>query len=35
MGIDAEELIDYPHLTYAGVATLIEMSEESKQCWFV
>jgi peroxiredoxin family protein len=35
MGIDAEELIDYPHLTFAGVATLIEMSDQSKQCWFV
>ncbi len=35
MGIDQEELIDYPNLTFAGVATLIEMSEKSKQCWFM
>jgi peroxiredoxin family protein len=35
MGIDKEELIDYPHLTFAGVATLVEMSEESRQCWFM
>jgi peroxiredoxin family protein len=35
MGIEDDELIDYPNLTFAGVATLIEMSEQSKQCWFM
>lgn len=35
MEITQEELIDYPHLTFAGVASLIEMSSQSKQCWFV
>lgn len=35
MEITPEELIDYPHLTFAGVAALIEMCGESKQCWFM
>jgi peroxiredoxin family protein len=35
MGIDKEELIDYPNISYAGVAALIDMATESKQCWFV
>ncbi len=35
MGIGHEDLIDYPNLTYAGVATLIEMAGESKHCWFM
>ena len=35
MEISREELIDYPHLTFAGVASLIEMCSESKQCWFM
>ncbi len=35
MEISREELIDYPHLTFAGVASLIEMSSQSKQCLFI
>ncbi|MEJ2116397.1 MAG: DsrE/DsrF/DrsH-like family protein [Alphaproteobacteria bacterium] len=35
MEISREELIDYPHLTFAGVATLIEMSSRSKQTMFM
>jgi peroxiredoxin family protein len=35
MEISREELIDYPHLTFAGVASLVEMSSQSKQCWFM
>lgn len=35
MGIEAEELIDYPHLSFAGVAALASMASESKQCWFM
>ena len=35
MGIKREELIDYPHLTFAGVAALIEMCGQSKQCLFM
>ncbi len=35
MDINREELIDYPHLTYAGVATFIEMCSQSRQCWFM
>ena len=35
MEIDREELIDYPHLTFAGVAAFIDLCSESKQCWFM
>ncbi|NDU93026.1 MAG: hypothetical protein G3I10_10575 [Ferrovum sp.] len=35
MGIKREELIDYPHLNFAGVAALVDMSTQSKQCWFM
>jgi peroxiredoxin family protein len=35
MGIKREDLIDYPHLNFAGVATLIDMCTHSKQCWFM
>jgi peroxiredoxin family protein len=35
MGISREELIDYPNLTFAGVASLVEMCSQSKQCWFM
>lgn len=35
MDIEREELIDYPNLTFAGVAAFIEMCSQSKQCWFV
>jgi len=35
MGIKREELIDYPNLTIAGMASFVDMCGESKQCWFV
>ena len=35
MEIGREELIEYPHLTFAGVGALIEMCGRSKQCWFM
>jgi peroxiredoxin family protein len=35
MGISQDELIDYPHMTIAGVATFIEMCGQSKQCFFM
>ena len=35
MEISPEELIDYPHLTFAGVASLIEVCGQSKHCWFM
>ena len=35
MGIKREDLIDYPNLKFAGVATLIDMCSHSKQCWFM
>ena len=35
MDINHDELIDYPNLTFAGVATFIEMCTQSKQCWFM
>jgi peroxiredoxin family protein len=35
MDIKREELIDYPHLSFAGVATFIDMCSRSKQCWFM
>ena len=35
MEIRHEELIDYPNLTFAGVAALIEMASRSKQCLFL
>jgi peroxiredoxin family protein len=35
MDIDREELIDYPNLTFAGAAALIDMCSQSKQCWFM
>ncbi len=35
MEISREELIDYPHLEFAGVASLIEMCGQSKQCLFM
>lgn len=35
MGIAPEDLIEYPHLTFAGVAALIEMCSQSKQCLFI
>lgn len=35
MGIERDELIDYPNLSFAGVASLIDMCSQSKQCWFM
>ena len=35
MEIKREELIDYPNLNFAGVAALVDMSSQSKQCWFM
>ena len=35
MEIERAELIDYPNLTFAGVAAFIDMCSQSKQCWFV
>lgn len=35
MEISREELIDYPNLTFAGVASLVEMCTQSKQCLMI
>jgi len=35
MDIKREDLIDYPHLKFAGIATFIDMCGRSKQCWFM
>ncbi len=35
MGIKPEELIDYPNLSFAGVAAFVDMCSQSKQCWFM
>jgi peroxiredoxin family protein len=35
MGLQAEEMIDYPHLDYVGVGTFINMINESKQVLFL
>lgn len=35
MGIGRDELVDYPNLEFAGVASLVEMCSRSKQCWFM
>jgi len=35
MGIKREELIDYPNLSFAGVAAFVDMCSQSKQCWFM
>ena len=35
MGIKPEELIDYPQLSFAGVAAFVDMCSQSKQCWFM
>ncbi|HTY02804.1 MAG TPA: DsrE/DsrF/DrsH-like family protein [Rhodocyclaceae bacterium] len=35
MDLDRDELIDYPNITYAGVAAFIDLCSESKQCWFM
>lgn len=35
MEIDREELIDYPNLTFAGVAAFIDLCSNSRQCWFM
>ncbi len=35
MEIDRDELIDYPNITFAGVAAFIDLCSSSKQCWFM
>ena len=35
MDIERDELIDYPNITFAGVAAFIDLCSQSKQCWFV
>lgn len=35
MGINREELIEYPQLSFAGVAAFVDMCSQSKQCWFM
>ena len=35
MGIKREELIDYPNVSFAGVAAFVDMCSQSKQCWFM
>lgn len=35
MGIKREELIEYPQLSFAGVAAFVDMCSQSKQCWFM
>ena len=35
MGIKREELIDYPQMSFAGVAAFVDMCSQSKQCWFM
>ncbi|HEY8905707.1 MAG TPA: DsrE/DsrF/DrsH-like family protein [Rhodoferax sp.] len=35
LDIEREELIDYPHLTFAGVGAFVDLCSHSKQCWFM
>jgi len=35
LGLKPEDLMDYPNLSFAGVASLIDMGSQSKQCWFM
>jgi len=35
MGFKREEMIDYPNLTYAGVATFLEEAQNSKVQLFI
>lgn len=35
MGIKRDELVDYPQLSFAGVAAFVDMCSQSKQCWFM
>jgi peroxiredoxin family protein len=35
MGIQREELIDYPHMEFVGVGTFVDVFSNSKQCWFL
>jgi peroxiredoxin family protein len=35
MDLERDELIDYPNITFAGVAAFIDLCSESKQCWFM
>jgi peroxiredoxin family protein len=34
MGFKKEEFIEYPHIDYVGVGTIVDMFSKSKQCWF-
>jgi len=35
MGIQKEELIDYPGLDLVGVGAFVNMFDKAKQCWFL
>jgi peroxiredoxin family protein len=35
MGIQKDELIDYPNMDFVGVGSFIDMASSSKQCWFM
>jgi peroxiredoxin family protein len=35
LDLERDELIDYPNVTFAGVAAFIDLCSESKQCWFM
>jgi peroxiredoxin family protein len=35
MGIKKEELIDYPHMSYVGVGSFVDIFGKAKQCWFM
>ncbi len=35
MDIKPDELIDYPHLKFAGLTTFVDQCSRSKQCWFM
>jgi peroxiredoxin family protein len=35
MDLERDELIDYPNITFAGVAAFIDLCSESKHCWFM
>ncbi len=35
MGFKKEEIIDYPHLRYAGATTFVADAGESSMQWFI
>jgi peroxiredoxin family protein len=35
MDLERDELIDYPNVTFAGVAAFIDLCSQSKHCWFM